>query len=662
MKRAVKTRLEIFAGSYASIIVCGFFYSAMFPYALNYTDAARVAFWWRMVPTVCLVGVFAASSVLVFSVPITAEIDRIARGEPVDAKKRLKALRAIDFIPFFMWCLGTFSYAATALINIVLESSRGMGTDFGANLSRVVLASSWGLLNGLVTSRLINVVLLDTKVSLGIYDVAELGRERTATLRARLALPGLSLFLFVLCYCGVTAYHSLRAVVERRADRIGKLVNLVASGAEPEPVLEAFLFEDRAWLDQNVSKIVVIFAIVFVIAVILYLTVLTETHVHLRDLRRQVAKLSTGTIELSKRVSVVSFDDIGAMSSGFNRILERLEGSFREISDNARAVYGASEATRAVAAESKVTADRLAGLSAETDTFVLERERELEAAKLAFGGVVSKIEAMGDSIDALAGRAEAAATGFKSTIAAFSSSSEAAQRAERSVAALGSFVETGNEALGRSSEAAGQIEEAGRKVNEIVMIIADVAERSSLLAMNAAIEAAHAGAAGRGFAVVAHEMKSLSESTAKSAREIGELIRSLQEKNSAGVEAIGGLSAFFRKVLESIRGTGAAVAGLAASAGELSAQAAKGLGELESLLGATKELKAAAEESRGVSGLIEASVGRIAESDGRSGEVERALADGLRGILDGFAKLETSLARSFAGIEELEGRVAAYKE
>lgn len=67
------------------------------------------------------------------------------------------------------------------------------------------------------------------------------------------------------------------------------------------------------------------------------------------------------------------------------------------------------------------------------------------------------------------------------------------------------------------------------KITEIVKLVKEVAEQSNLLALNASIEAARAGAAGRGFAVVAGEVKHLSETTTLSAVDISRYVQELQD-------------------------------------------------------------------------------------------------------------------------------------
>ncbi|MDR3682394.1 MAG: methyl-accepting chemotaxis protein [Geothrix sp.] len=104
-----------------------------------------------------------------------------------------------------------------------------------------------------------------------------------------------------------------------------------------------------------------------------------------------------------------------------------------------------------------------------------------------------------------------------------------------------------------SQRAMGAIEESSAKVGRITTVIADIARQTNLLSLNAAIEAAKAGAMGKGFAVVAEEIRKLAERSGQAAKEISALIQESNERVAAGSSAVGSVSRALAALEASIR-------------------------------------------------------------------------------------------------------------
>ena len=97
-----------------------------------------------------------------------------------------------------------------------------------------------------------------------------------------------------------------------------------------------------------------------------------------------------------------------------------------------------------------------------------------------------------------------------------------------------------------------EIENQSKTLQEANVVISSIASQTNLLAMNAAIEAAHAGDSGRGFSVVADEIRKLSENSTKQSKKISEQLKSIMNAISNVVNASVYSQNSFSEILERI--------------------------------------------------------------------------------------------------------------
>ncbi|MGC2061947.1 MAG: methyl-accepting chemotaxis protein [Thermodesulfovibrionales bacterium] len=143
--------------------------------------------------------------------------------------------------------------------------------------------------------------------------------------------------------------------------------------------------------------------------------------------------------------------------------------------------------------------------------------------------VATAMEEMSSTINEIARKASAVAT---SSVATLDNASQAETDIKKNVKSIELL--SGN--VSNWAETNRALSHATRKIDEIILVINDIADQTNLLALNAAIEAARAGEQGRGFAVVADEVRKLADKTGKATKEIGGMIRDVKSKadNSLG--------------------------------------------------------------------------------------------------------------------------------
>ena len=130
--------------------------------------------------------------------------------------------------------------------------------------------------------------------------------------------------------------------------------------------------------------------------------------------------------------------------------------------------------------------------------------------------------------------------------------------------------EKGGTVVSQAVSAMAGINEASKKIADIIGVIDEIAFQTNLLALNAAVEAARAGEQGRGFAVVASEVRSLAGRSATAAKEIKELIQDSVRKVEGGSVLVTQSGQTLEKIVASVKKVSDIVAEIAAASREQS--------------------------------------------------------------------------------------------
>lgn len=183
------------------------------------------------------------------------------------------------------------------------------------------------------------------------------------------------------------------------------------------------------------------------------------------------------------------------------------------------------------------------------DMLIRDFDAGIEGVLETISAASTELEQTAQSLSAMAEQSSRAANSVAAASEEAATNVEAVALAgERMTSSIQSIIRDVGESSAAASRAAGEAEEtstiaaglidATKKIDDVVVIIQDIASQTNLLALNATIEAARAGEMGKGFAVVANEVKNLATQTASSTEQIAEQVGSVQMVSTQVVEAI----------------------------------------------------------------------------------------------------------------------------
>ncbi|MFP4443422.1 MAG: methyl-accepting chemotaxis protein [Spirochaetia bacterium] len=253
-----------------------------------------------------------------------------------------------------------------------------------------------------------------------------------------------------------------------------------------------------------------------------------------RNVLNRIDSLTSGEKDLTGKVYITSVDEIASIAGGINQFIgvlhnniTQLKGSFETMDIIQDKLFEKIEETGEILGE----VDKHIAASAENVDTQFTKSAEVIDLGRKFQEIVTELNSVfmeqNRSVGASLEGIEEIINSVERTAAQITGVSEQGKE-------LTGLSEQGREALGATIASVTKISGLSDELIKINSMVANIASQTNLLAMNAAIEAAHAGELGKGFGVVADEIRSLAEDTAARTKEsAGSLKQIIAEIDSA---------------------------------------------------------------------------------------------------------------------------------
>ncbi|WP_374430932.1 methyl-accepting chemotaxis protein [Ideonella dechloratans] len=291
----------------------------------------------------------------------------------------------------------------------------------------------------------------------------------------------------------------------------------------------------------------------------------------LRDAMRDVA---SGEGDLTRRIPADGHDELADIAGSFNRFVDKLQHTLRDI-------RGASESVRVASQE------------------IANGNHDLS----------SRTESMASSL-------QQTASSMEQMTAQVGHSADTATQANQLAVSAAEAAQRGGDVVSQVVDSMNEISGSSRRMAEIIGVIDGIAFQTNILALNAAVEAARAGEQGRGFAVVASEVRQLAQRSAAAAKEIKGLIDASTAHVASGAERVGRTGEVMQEIVGSVRRVSDLIGEIASAATEQR----DGIGQVNQAVSqldqVTQQNAALVEQSAAAASSLKEQAHRLAEAVG----------------------------------------------
>ncbi|MCF6335278.1 MAG: methyl-accepting chemotaxis protein [Spirochaetales bacterium] len=319
-------------------------------------------------------------------------------------------------------------------------------------------------------------------------------------------------------------------------------------------------------LMKNFQYIVLIISIVILIIIFFILNKIIITPLLL--VRENMKKGMKG--DLTAKINVRSTDEIGQLSADYNSLLDSLITLITNVDESISHARTVSFNLSSASEESSAALEEISVTVSSMKNKTLTLDKELSNLKTEVDSIDSSISQVSDQVDQqnnLIADSSASIEQMDSSIKNIAGTTDSKMSI---IDELNKIASDGEKEMLLTIDVIEEISGFTSIIMDFLSVINNIASQTNLLAMNAAIEAAHAGDAGKGFAVVADEIRKLAEDTGNNSKEISITLKKVISNIDKSGETSKKTGEYFKKIVTEISDVADAMMEIKTSMRELS--------------------------------------------------------------------------------------------
>jgi len=327
--------------------------------------------------------------------------------------------------------------------------------------------------------------------------------------------------------------------------------------------------EEVGHIEKRSQTISLIIIAALIVTAIIFAIMMTRKIAHnTRIIEKAMERIKEG--DLTVQFDVASKDEIGHLGKNLALFVRDLNQSVTDIQAASSRTIAVKEELLTSTVETSASADQIKKHTTNMISVAEKLSSTIEQSFDATETITDNIAKLGNQILEQTSMVEESTASVTQMIATVENIARMTQKNREASERLVKAAETGREKLSMMISVVKGINETVGTIREMANIIQNISAQTNLLAMNAAIEAAHAGQYGKGFAVVADEIRKLAEASGKSTKDITLTLKQMLNKIDEATESSEVTTQAFAQIGNEVESVSRSLAEIHGSTTELS--------------------------------------------------------------------------------------------